>query len=396
MSDQRDDYRNEESPVISGPAPAEPEAENQLVTVSLAATLTKAEIDQQISTAHAFPRSPSAARDRMISLATMDDQMAEECIYSVPRGGKQIRGPSIRFAEIVLNSWGNVRCAARVTHEDRIERYVEAEALVHDLESNVGYVARARRRIELKKNRKTVDPDMVQLAGSAAISVARRNAILGAVPKPVWKRAQEAVESVIRGDTKTLIERRDAAVAYFAKTGVQIERILTALEIKHIDDITLDHLVDLQGMRSALKTGEATIDQLFPEEKALGPRPETLADKLEVMTRVDPKTGEIKESGADAHAAPGGAGAAPKPPETAPASPAETVKVGQRGPKSARRAATLQERVKAEGDAAAAQGTRALNEWWDSLGDDARGHISPAMDKAWQDVAAKASGPSAL
>jgi hypothetical protein len=392
MSDQRDDYRNEESPVLSGPAPApEPEAENQLVTMSLAATLTKAEIDQQISTAHAFPRSPSSARDRMISLATLDDQMAEECIYSVPRGGKQIRGPSIRFAEIVLNSWGNVRCAARVTHEDIIARYVEAEALVHDLESNVGYVARARRRIEYKKNRTTVDADMVQLAGAAAISVARRNAILGAVPKPVWRRAQEAVESVIKGSTKTLVERRDAAVGYFNKAGVQTERILKALEIKHIDDITLDHLVDLQGMRSALKTGEASLDQLFPEEKALGPKPETLIDKLTVLTKVDPRTGEIKESGAaEDHLAPGGAGAASPPRNAAPASPAETVKVGQRGPKSARRAATLQERVKAEGDAAAAKGTHALNEWWESLSDDARGHISPAMDKTWQEVAAKA------
>ena len=139
------DPRDEESPVLSGPAPTE-EPDNPLVPVSLVATLTKAEIDQQIATAHSFPRSPATARDRMIGLATLDDQMAAECIYSVPRGGKQIRGPSIWFAEIVLSCWGNIRCAARVSHEDRIERYVEAEAIVHDLETSVGYVARARRR----------------------------------------------------------------------------------------------------------------------------------------------------------------------------------------------------------------------------------------------------------
>ena len=97
------DPRDQDSDVISGPAPTQ-EPDDALVPVSLVATLTKAEIDQQIATAHAYPRSPAAARDRMIGLATLDDQMASECIYSVPRGGKQIRGPSIRFAEIVLSA----------------------------------------------------------------------------------------------------------------------------------------------------------------------------------------------------------------------------------------------------------------------------------------------------
>jgi hypothetical protein len=384
MSDQR--YQDEEMPVLTGPAPA-PEVENPLVPVSLAATLTKAEIDQQIATAHAWPRSPARARDMMISLATFDPQMAEECIYSVPRGGKQIRGPSIRFAEVVLSAWGNVRCAARVTHEDRIERYVEAEALVHDLESNVGYVARARRRIELKRGRKSVDADMIQIAGAAAISVARRNAILGAIPKTVWRRALESVESVIKGDQKTLVERRDAAISYFNKMGVQTERVLRALEISHLDDVTLDHLVDLGGMRAALKTGESTLDQLFPEERAAGPTPETLEEKLKAISKVDPVTGEIKESGVSAPT-PDGAGAAVLPPSpAAPVSPEPP----PRAPRAARKP-SLEERLQADGDAAAAKGTRFLDEWMDFLTSDEIARVTSAMEKRWRDIAERATG----
>ena len=89
MTNAYPESRDEETAVISGPAP---ETENQLVPASLVATLTRAEIEQQLSAAHAFPRSPSHARDMMVSLATMDEQTAAECIYSVPRGGKQIRG----------------------------------------------------------------------------------------------------------------------------------------------------------------------------------------------------------------------------------------------------------------------------------------------------------------
>jgi hypothetical protein len=354
--------RDEESPVISGPAPA-PDVENPLVTMSLATTLTKAEIDTQISTAHAFPRSAARARDMMISLATMDDLTAEECVYALPRGGKTIRGPSIRFAEIVLNCWGNVRSAARVTYEDRIERFVEAEAVCHDLETNVGFIARVRRRIELKKGRKVVDPDMIGLAGAAAVSIARRNAILGCVPKPVWRRAHEAVESVIKGDQKTLVERRDAAIAYFNKSGIATERVLKALEVAHPDDITLDHLVDLSGMRAALKSGEATLDQLFPVERAPeGPKPETLDEKLQAVSKVQPKAEE-----------------------SAPAS-------GQRGPRSARKAAAAeQERLKAAGNAAAAKGMRAYTEWFDGLTPNETAEISPAQSSAWIAIAKQAA-----
>ena len=414
MSNQYDN----ESPVLSGPAPLQ-EVENALVPMSLAATLTKTEIEQQLAAAHQWPRSPARARDNMISLATMDEEMAAECIFSIPRGGKSIRGPSIRFAEIVLSAWANVRCAARVTFEDRIERFVEAEALFHDLETNVGYVARVRRRIELKRGRKTVDDDMISLAGAAAVSIARRNAILGAVPKPVWKKALDAVESVVRGDIKTLGERRDAALSYFNKLGVPTERILKALEVNHVDDVSLEHLLDLNGMRSAIRTGESTLDQLFPVERDLGPKPETLTEKLQMLSTVDPETGEIKQAIQDAAAGgpgfmqdgkrippqevlrsdagpplpSGGAGASDNRPPVveAPVSPAETVNVPQRT-RGSRRIQTTLERIQADGDKAAAKGARALNEWWDTLTSDEVALVTATMDEAWKATASKNEG----
>ena len=169
------------------------------------------------------------------------------------------------------------------------------------------------------------------------------------------------------------------------RSGVPTERILKALEVAHLDDITLDNLVDLNGMRAALKTGESTLDQLFPEERVPGPKPETLTDKLQVLATVDPTTGEIKSGEGGTTSPPDGREPAAMPPnDAAPGSPPTTVNVNQR-PK--RR--SVQERLQAEGDAVAVKGSRALDEWWDGLSENDTAQITAVMDRAWREVAKK-------
>jgi hypothetical protein len=149
---------------------------------SLAVAMQKAEIDQQISTAKAYPRVISRIVGNILSLATLDEETAKECIYALPRANKAIKGPSIRLAEIIASQWGNCRQAARVVHVDRFEKYVEAEGVFHDLESNSATTQRVRRRIS-DKNNKLLTEDMIIVTGNAACSIAKRNAILGGRPE---------------------------------------------------------------------------------------------------------------------------------------------------------------------------------------------------------------------
>jgi hypothetical protein len=230
--------------------------------MSLAIGLTKAEIDQQISTAHAFPRSISKATKNVLSLVTLDEQSAEECNYALPRGGKSITGPSIRLAEIVAGQWGNCRVGARVVHVDRAEKYVEAEGVFHDLETNTATTARVRRRI-VKSNGKLYDDDMIIVTGNAACSIAKRNAILGGVPKAVWRKAHDAALATIKGDVKTLRERRDNILKAFAAFGVKPDQVVASIDLGGIDDIMIEHMPVLIGMHAALKSGEATVEEMF-------------------------------------------------------------------------------------------------------------------------------------
>lgn len=260
-----------------------PDGFSSMGNQSLAVSLARAEVDQQIHTARALPRNVRRAVDNILSLATLDDQSAEECVYALPRGGKPIKGPSVRLAEIISSQWGNCRVGARVVHVDRIEKYVEAEGVFHDLETNAATTARVRRRISDSKGRLYND-DMIVVTGNAACSIAKRNAILGAVPKAVWRKAYEAVESVIAGDAKTLVERRDKAMKAFAAFGLTPERVCTAIGVDGIDDIKLEHLPLLIGAHSALKSGEGTVDELFPAAGANAEQeesPKTLKGRLD-------------------------------------------------------------------------------------------------------------------
>lgn len=233
-----------------------------LATASMAVQLQKAEIDQLVSTAHAFPRSLKRVQSSILSMATLDEESAEECIYALPRGGKPIRGPSIRFAEILKQSYGNCRAAARVVHVDKTEGYVEAEGVFHDLETNSASTARVRRRITDKGGRVFKD-DMIIVTGNAACSIAMRNAILAGVPKPLWRKAYDMVQATITGDITTLSENREKAFKALAAFGVKPDQVFTSLGIQGEEDITVDHIATLRGMYSALKNGEATVEEMF-------------------------------------------------------------------------------------------------------------------------------------
>lgn len=267
----------------------------EAVDASLAVGLSRAEIDTQIATARRYPRQISRVAQSILSLATLDEETAEESMYALPRGGKPIQGPSIRFAEIVKTSYGNCRAAARVVHVDRVEKVVIAEGVFHDLETNTATRAEVRRRI-CDKYGKLYKDDMIIVTGNAACSIALRNAILGGVPKALWRKAYDAVQHTIAGDVKTLAETRDRAIKALANFGVTPEQIFTALGVAGIEDITIQHVPTLRGMFATLKNGEATVEEMFSGTIVRGVNHAVVSNPLSDQV---PET-----SAADAHSQP--------------------------------------------------------------------------------------------
>lgn len=225
--------------------------------------ITKAEIDNQIATAKAFPRSLQEFMENALSMATLTEDIAQSCVYALPRQGKVIEGPSVRLAEIIVSSYGNIRAGARVVDNDG--KTVTSQGICHDLERNTCITIETKKRIT-DKNGKTYTEDMQVVTGNAASSIAFRNAVLKTVPAALVTSIYEKVKEVARGTAQTLLERRTKAVQYFLEQGVKEAQICEALDIKKVGDIDLDKLSILSGMRSALKNGEATLKDMFEKE----------------------------------------------------------------------------------------------------------------------------------
>lgn len=229
------------------------------------ALLNKSEIDMQIATAHKYPRSIKRFRDESLAMVTLNEAVAQECIYSLPRDGKNIEGPSARFAEVIASAWGNSRAGARVVSDQG--DFVTAQGVFHDLERNVAITYEVQRRIVDRSGRR-FKPDMIGVTANAACSIALRNSILKGVPKAFWADMYEAARQTAIGDVQTLANRRARALTVLQKMGIKPEQVFAYFSISGEEDITLDHLATLYGIATALKEGETTPEQVFSKAAA--------------------------------------------------------------------------------------------------------------------------------
>ena len=222
--------------------------------------LTKAECDLQIQTAHTFPRDLQRFKENSMSIVTADQQTASDMFYALPRGGKSIEGPSVRLAEVVASTYGNLRVQSMITSMDG--KFVTARGMCHDLENNLAVSVDVRRRIT-DRNGKRYNDDMIVTTSNAACAVAYREAVFKVVPRHFTNALYEEARQVAIGDVRSLANKRAAMVLYFSKMGVTVEQLCQVVGAIDEEGIGLGELATLKGIASALKDNEASIDDVF-------------------------------------------------------------------------------------------------------------------------------------
>jgi hypothetical protein len=226
------------------------------------AAITRSEIEAQLDAAHKYPRSIGKFGVTATKLATYSQAIAESCMYSVPRSGKTISGPSVRLAEIVASCYGNLHYGSRIVDAD--DTHVTAQGVAWDLEKNLRVTVEVKRRITDRNGRRFND-DMVTVTGNAAASIAVRNAIFRVVPRAYVDTIYEDAKQLVTGDAKSFVARRDDFLVRLLKLGVSQERVLARLGKPTVSDMEPDDLTTLVGLGNAVRSGAVSLDEAFPE-----------------------------------------------------------------------------------------------------------------------------------
>jgi len=231
--------------------------------VSAQRALEVAEIESQIATAKRYPRDIQVFKDKLMAMANLDQDTAEGCYYALPRGGRAIDGPSVRLAEIALACYGNCAAEADVLYED--ESFIYAMGQCRDLENNISVRVKVRRRITNRQGKRFND-DMIAVTANAACAIALRNAIFkivtGAYLKPVFDRCKKTAV----GEMKSLANKRAEVIGRLSQFGVDEKRVLAVIGRKSVDEVTFDDVATLIGLGTAIKGGDATVEDAFPPD----------------------------------------------------------------------------------------------------------------------------------
>lgn len=273
---------------VEAHAPANARTGNAIADTATAREM--AEVQGQILLAKKFPRCQQQAVDRILT-ACARPSLAEGAVYQYARGGSDITGPSIRLAEAIAQSWGNLHFGVRELEQRNGESTVEAFAW--DLETNtrqtkVFQVPHIR---HTKKGAVTLsDPrDIYELiANQGARRV--RACILGLIPGDVVDAAVAQCDATLRHNAGEVTpERIKGMVAKFAEFGVTREQIEARIQ-RRLDSVTAAQLVSLGKIWNSLRDGMSQAADWF-EPAAVGtdqPQPSQakgaarLAEKLGV------------------------------------------------------------------------------------------------------------------
>jgi len=257
------------------------EKDSAFIESSALTAITNAELDRQITTAKAYPRSLAEFRKEAEQMATLDEETAGRMFYRLTRGGKTIEGPSIRLAEVAVAAWGHTFWGSRPIAVE--EKVVRCQGMAWDMQKNNRRLFEVSRRITDKDGRRYSD-DMITITQNACSQIAARNAVFGVIPRVYVDALVAKCKKVYLGDVKAIGEKRKSCIAEFEKLGAKKEDVLRLVGRKGIDDITIDDLITLKGILTAVQDGDTTLAESFAAASPDGGVTKVTVEGLEDFT----------------------------------------------------------------------------------------------------------------
>jgi hypothetical protein len=227
------------------------------------------EVKGQIFMAKQFPRNTFQSEQRILDACKRPD-LAGQAVYSYPRGGQKVEGPSIRLAEVLAQNWGNLSFGVEEVEQRDGESV--AKAFCWDLETNVRQVKTFTVKHSRKaggKLKKLDDPrDIYELvANNGARRL--RNCILGIIPGDIVDKALAECNNTLSGDGQGPLKDRigNALAAFKDKYRVTQEQIEEHFGY-NVSAFTERDLLDLVKIFNSLKDGMSKVEDWFGKKAA--------------------------------------------------------------------------------------------------------------------------------
>lgn len=250
-------------------------------------------IQGMIFMARQFPRDEQAAKRRILS-ACNRKELARQAIYKYARGGSNIEGPSIRLAEVLAQSWGNIEYGVNELEQRDGESIVEAFAW--DLETNT----RQTKRFSVPHTRHTksgsyklTDPRDIYENNANQGARRLRACLLGVIPGDIVDAAVDACKRTAVSNTDVSPETIAKVIASFEPFGVFRHHIEARIQ-RNVDAIDAYYINELRTIYASLKDGMGEPADYFDMDAK--PKQSGLGKKHEKPVAPDPTHSTVPKS----------------------------------------------------------------------------------------------------
>jgi hypothetical protein len=253
----------EQSAVATVPSATPAGSSNAVVQVEQQRAV--AETQSKIFLAKQFPRNQVEALERIMQ-ACARPSLAQGALYSYPKGGTNVSGPSIRLAEAIAQNWGNIEYGVRELEQRNGESIMESYAW--DMETNVCQ----RKTFTVKHLRHTKkgaytleDPREVYEVSANYAARRLRACILGIIPGDIVEEAVKQCEQTLTTKFDITPENIKKMLDDFTAFKVTKEMIEKRVG-RRVDTISPAQMMQLHNIYNSLSDGMSKPADYFEME----------------------------------------------------------------------------------------------------------------------------------
>lgn len=249
------------------------ESELQEIQTSAVVENKLQEIQGAMILAKRFPRNYDHSWNQLTEFCRRKT-IAQSANYSYPRGGKQVKGQTVKLARLAAQCYGNIRYGIDILEDEPDSMKIQGWAW--DLETNnkVEYQDKFKKLIQRKRDGETqwIKPnerDLRELVFKRG-AILVRNALFGVIPPDMIEDAAGvAIETLTKNIKDPKGEKKRLILAFQALniTPDMIDRYFNT------EEWAAEHLVELQTILTTINDGMSKASDYFkpkPIEEAIG------------------------------------------------------------------------------------------------------------------------------